>query len=376
MKFLVELSCRAYAAIVSLHAESLQYRYSDEMKLVFRESITEASMHGLLAMARVWATVAGELVTLLGPAYAAKAGILAASVTCSSALVATAAMSFCTLGPVIVVHGYSATTVDTAAILGRKDRSVTLPDGQRMFLSCWEPREIHGINTVILASGRGIGDHTGWVPLQTAVSQFARVCTYDPVGVALSGPGTPPTTVDELIEQMHGLFESASLPKPYILVGTSAGGVLVRRYESRFPGDVAAFVFADSSHEEMEWRNAAIAESFDPGWNDAKNLRNNGYLPKGELLHWHDDVPMVVLERGERAPCNAFPNLTHQQCDGINDAWHSYQVDLSHRSKYAQLRVVQGAGHRMVMQKPEAVAQAVHDVIDQMDQIDRMQRKQ
>jgi hypothetical protein len=75
---------------------------------------------------------------------------------------------------------------------------------------------------------------------------------------------------------------------------------------------------------------------------------------------------MIVLERGERAPYEAFPNLTHAQIDGINDAWHSFQVDLSHRSRYAQLRIVQGAGHRMVMQKPEVVAEAVKDVASEV----------
>jgi hypothetical protein len=88
-------------------------------------------------------------------------------------------------------------------------------------------------------------------------------------------------------------------------------------------------------------------------------------LPE-EHLTWHDNVPIIVLERGERAPCDAFPNLTLAQCNGINDAWHSFQVDLSHRSKYAQLRVIPGAGHRMVMQKPEVIAQAIRDVINQM----------
>jgi hypothetical protein len=92
-------------------------------------------------------------------------------------------------------------------------------------------------------------------------------------------------------------------------------------------------------------------------------------LPE-EHLTWHDNVPIIVLERGERAPCDAFPNLTLAQCNGINDAWHSFQVDLSHRSKYAQLRVIPGAGHRLVMQKPEAGAQAIQDVMNDVDQPD------
>jgi pimeloyl-ACP methyl ester carboxylesterase len=368
MKLLIELSCRLYNTLISLHADSLQYRYGEEMQQVFREQITEASAHGLPAMARVWSAVAAETLSLIGPVYAAKAGLLATSVTASIALLAIAVLGFCTIGPLTVVHGYSVMPIDAQADPGRKERLVTIPDGHKIFLACREPRTIHGISTVILATGRGIGDHTGWAPVQQAASGFARVCSYDPLGTGQSDKQPAAANVDELAEQMHSLFEAANLPKPYVLVGTSLGGVLARRYESRYPTDVAGFVFADSSHEEMAWRDAAIAENFDPAWNDATNLHDNGLLPKNELSDWHDDVPMIVLERGERAPCEAFPGLSPQQCNGINDAWHSFQVDLAHRSKYAQLRIVSGAGHAMVAQKPEAVAQAIKDVLVEMGQ--------
>ena len=369
MKLLVDLSCRIYDRLINLHEDSLQFRYGGEMKLVFRESITEAGQRGIRAITQVWADVAAELITFLAPVYVAKAGILAASIAGSSALILTAALGFCTIGPVTAVHGYSSMQVDTNAMPGRRDRFVTVPGDRKIFLSCWEPKEMHGIYTVILATGSGIGDHTGWVPLQTEVSKFARVCSYDPLGTGKSDPQPATGNIDGLVDEMHALFETAELAKPYILVGTSAGGVLARRYETRFPAEVGGFVFADSAHEEQEWRDAAIAPSFSPGWNNAKELEANGMMLPQEHLTWHDDVPMIVLERSERVPYDAFPNLTHAQIDGINDAWHSFQVDLSHRSKYAQLRVVEGAGHRMVMQKPEAVAQAVHEVVDQMGQL-------
>jgi pimeloyl-ACP methyl ester carboxylesterase len=45
-----------------------------------------------------------------------------------------------------------------------------------------------------------------------------------------------------------------------------------------------------------------------------------------------------------------------------------FQVDLSHRSKYAELRIVAGSGHRMHQEKPEAIAQAIHDVLEEVKQ--------
>jgi hypothetical protein len=75
---------------------------------------------------------------------------------------------------------------------------------------------------------------------------------------------------------------------------------------------------------------------------------------------------MIVLERTELPPCSAFPGLTQSQCDQINRAWHGFQVDLSRRSKYGQLRPVTESGHLMQLQKPEAVSQAINDVINQV----------
>ena len=44
--------------------------------------------------------------------------------------------------------------------------------------------------------------------------------------------------------------------------------------------------------------------------------------------------PMLNPRCVRSLPCSAFPGLTQTQCDQINDAWYSFQVDLSHRSKY------------------------------------------
>jgi surfactin synthase thioesterase subunit len=64
----------------------------------------------------------------------------------------------------------------------------------------------------------------------------------------VSDPQPAAKSISQLVDQTHSLFQAADLPQPYILVGTSLGG----------------FVFADSSHEEMAWRDAAIAPDFDP----------------------------------------------------------------------------------------------------------------
>lgn len=220
--------------------------------------------------------------------------------------------------------------------------------------------------TVILANGRGLGTADAWALVQARVPLSIRVCSYDAMGAGKSDHFQEFHSIDQVASEMHELFRAARLKQPYVLAGASDGGVLVRRYQQAYPAEVAGMVFVDSSHEEMQWRDAAIAPQFDPDWNNPVSLRENGFLPDHEKLTWHADIPLIVLERAEKVPPSAFPQLTQQQVDAINAEWHNFQVDLAGRSKYGQLRVVAGSGHRMHQQRPDAIAEAIGDVVKQV----------
>ncbi|HEY3989484.1 MAG TPA: alpha/beta fold hydrolase [Acidobacteriaceae bacterium] len=367
MSLMYRMGCWLFDHLLSLHSEELQLRYGDEMKLVFREQLLDARKKGPMAVASVWRSVACETISVAGPRYIGRLGLMALSTFGASVLSIGFALSFCSFGGVRVVHGCGPAEAaqSGAANSAIPGRLVAISQGHyqghKMFLEC--TGESHQGPTVILATGRGIGSYQGWALVQSRVAAFAHVCSYDPLGAGKSDhvPGTHP--VSEVVEEMHDLFHSAQLPQPFVLVGASAGGVLIRHYEERYPSDVAGFVFVDSAHEEMEWRDAAIAPSFDPYWNNRQYLEENGLLPPQQRLAWHDDVPTIVLERTDLPPCSAFPGLAQSQCDQLNQAWQAFQIDLAHRSRYGQLRPVAGSGHLMPQQKPEAISQAVSDVI-------------
>ncbi len=223
--------------------------------------------------------------------------------------------------------------------------------------------------TVILANGRGLGTADAWALVQQKVPPSIRTCSYDAIGAGRSDHVQEPPQfrpIDQVVSEMHDLFQAARLKQPYVLVGASAGGILVRRYQQEYPHEVAGLVFVDSSHEEMEWRDAAISTQIDPNWNNPVFLRDNGFLPDHQKLTWHADIPLIDLERSEKAPLSAFPGLTQQQVDAINSEWHNFQVDLAGRSKYGEYRLVAGSGHMMHRQKPEAIADAIRDVVKQI----------
>jgi pimeloyl-ACP methyl ester carboxylesterase len=77
----------------------------------------------------------------------------------------------------------------------------------------------------------GAGDFSfDWSLVQPEVAKFARVYSYDRVGHAWSDMGPKPRTMHQTVYNLHALLQKANVPPPYILVGASYGGFLVRLF--------------------------------------------------------------------------------------------------------------------------------------------------
>lgn len=81
--------------------------------------------------------------------------------------------------------------------------------------------------TVILEAGAG-DFSVDWSLVQPSVAPFARVCAYDRAGAGWSDLGPRPRTMHQLVYELHALLEKAGERSPYVLVGHSYGGWLVR----------------------------------------------------------------------------------------------------------------------------------------------------
>lgn len=105
-----------------------------------------------------------------------------------------------------------------------------------------------GAPSVIIAAGGGEFS-LSWFAVQDEIAKFTHVCTYDRSGTGWSEEGPLPQTGKNIAMQLHALLESAGIPKPYILVGHSLGGVYVRLYANIYPNDVYGVILVDSAHE-------------------------------------------------------------------------------------------------------------------------------
>lgn len=91
-----------------------------------------------------------------------------------------------------------------------------------------------------------------WHRVQEEVASFTATASYDRSGLGWSSPCRSLRTPGNISFELHTMLEVAGIKPPYILVGHSFGGLVMRRYAAMYPEDVAGVVLVDPMRCE-EW---------------------------------------------------------------------------------------------------------------------------
>jgi pimeloyl-ACP methyl ester carboxylesterase len=242
---------------------------------------------------------------------------------------------------------------------------------------------------VIIATEAGGGDYsTRWSQVQGIVSKRFRTCAYDRAGSGWSEPGPVPRTMRQEVFELHSLLKAAEVAPPYILVGHSIGGLLVRLYTAEYPKDVLGLVLVDATHEntwlyarrrgesEGKWVRpregakdraippvqATMTTSTSPTWNE--------YWPE-ELQQMYEsrkktpepigDRPLIVLAAGR--PPTRPPDTPTDLWNEIQREIYDQRGDLARLSRNSKLVRDSSSGHHIHVDNPELVARSIEEVI-------------
>jgi pimeloyl-ACP methyl ester carboxylesterase len=104
---------------------------------------------------------------------------------------------------------------------------------------------------VIFESGIG-ATSLNWRNIQGAVAGFTSTASYDRAGLGFSSPCRSARTPGNIAAELREMLERANIKPPYIMVGHSFGGLVVRRFALLYPDDVAGVVLVDPMRCE-EW---------------------------------------------------------------------------------------------------------------------------
>jgi pimeloyl-ACP methyl ester carboxylesterase len=108
-----------------------------------------------------------------------------------------------------------------------------------------------GVPTVVFDAALG-GSSLSWSLVQPAIGRITRACTYDRAGFAWSDAGPLPRTASRIADELDELLNRASVPGPFVLVGHSFGGLVMRIFAARHFERVAALVLIEPAVPE-EW---------------------------------------------------------------------------------------------------------------------------
>ena len=277
--------------------------------------------------------------------------------------------------------------------------------GRRLHLLC--AGKLSG-RTVVIEAGSG-NDVTLWQGILGGVSRFAHVCAYDRAGLGWSDPVSGPRSFDDRAEDLHSLLQHADIPGPYILVGHSYGGYVVRRFAAAYPKAVSGIVLIDAPDEAWSfapqglldaqtigaqewWRGLAtqlgllrlgtilFPDRFDPlkgvpddarGEQMALYLRSSRHFAIADEMAAYNavppeerspyglgrlgDVPLVVVSRGWNDP---------ETGDQVYPEWDEAQKRLASLSTNSVHIVAARSGHMVQFTQPGIIIGAIQRLLE------------
>jgi pimeloyl-ACP methyl ester carboxylesterase len=227
----------------------------------------------------------------------------------------------------------------------------------------------------------GLGDDiSDWDSVLVRAAAIAPVVAYARAGLGGSDPVAGPHSASQAVRDLHDLLAQLHIAPPYVLVGSSYGGLLVRLYTSMYPGEVAGLVLVDGVHEEQVRRwgildsayPAEFKRFFDsvlavtaPGAGAEETRETMRIQAAGtvEGLRPLPDIPIAVLTSMKVAANAAYVNGTVRG----HEAWRAMHDEWARRSRNAIHVVTATAGHHIQDDEPKLVLDAIRFVVERLD---------
>ncbi|MEU7167425.1 alpha/beta hydrolase [Streptomyces morookaense] len=269
-------------------------------------------------------------------------------------------------------------------------------DGRRLFAH----RAGSGGPAAVFLPGAGaVGlDYFG---VQQGVSRFTTAVVYDRGGTGYSDRLPLPRTAAAVAAELRGLLRAQDIAGPYVLVPHSLGGFYAHRFAQLYPQDVAGLVWMDGLHRDWDGympstMSLEAAEKAAPGREQLEEMRPALREMFTELLadypeHLRQSLIdarvsdawtrsgiaertglaglATELQAGPGIPDVPVVALTVVDTDPARQEMHDgrtrMDAALVGSVSHGEQRILSDTfHHRLCFDRPDAVVQAVRDVVE------------
>ena len=228
--------------------------------------------------------------------------------------------------------------------------------------------------SVLLVAGFDTALDDAWNDVQAQIGRFSRVCAYDRLGVG--GSEAPPRRQGfaRMADDLDGVVDVLGLRRPVVLVAHSLGGMVAATWAQDHAEDLAGLVLVDAtppsyvataldvlptgSARGSDVRRG-LQQLLEPGRN-AEHLDGEAAFADAETFGTLGDVPLIALTHsisdfgGELRPRDAA---------ALDSAWTGGQQEWADLSSQGRVLRVDRAGHFIQQDQPQAVIDAVQEVV-------------
>ena len=241
-----------------------------------------------------------------------------------------------------------------------------------------------GAPAVVLETGLG-AESREWTAVQRGVEGATRVCRYDRAGRGSSDPAPGPRTALDLVADLNRLLRIANVRPPYILVGHSFGGLLMRLYAHRHRGDVAGLVLVDAMHEDQfdvfgpmfppprASEPAALRDTrafWTSGWRDSQSTVERidfaSSIEQARTVVSLGDLPLHIITAGTFLNQPAIPIAGRP---ALQERWDALQRSFLRLSSSATQSFAPANGHFVQRDEPGIVINAIRRMLARVTEI-------
>jgi pimeloyl-ACP methyl ester carboxylesterase len=225
--------------------------------------------------------------------------------------------------------------------------------------------------TVVFEAGFA-SDASVWRKVAPEIAKQARVLMYSRAGTGKSPARAAPLRMEQSSAEFVQMLAKAGASPPYILVGHSYGGFLIRQFAAHHPAQVGGMVFVDPADEGFETALKRI--------DAARVLQDQRALAATMPPKFQGDLAVVqsILDAGALAPMPVLPDvpvalLTSVRARAQSDFFQETPAAVRlkrerHQAFFSQFSsgahvVTPNSGHTIQLQEPDLVIGAIRQVL-------------